>query len=104
MMLAAALLAGGLAACQQPRDPGQRQTVGERVDDAALTAKVKTALMKADDVNWSGINVESSRGVVSLSGFVTNEGEIQRAVSAAQKVEGVKSVKNDMHVRPAAKQ
>lgn len=103
MMFAAAVLAGGvgLAGC---KSTDTRQSTGEVVDDSATTAKVKTALMRAQDVPWTAINVETYRGVVSLSGFVNTDDEVQRALTAARTVDGVKSVKNDLHVKPPAKQ
>jgi osmotically-inducible protein OsmY len=99
LILAAAMLAGGVAACSST--PTSEST-GEYIDDAAITAHVKTALAKADDVNWTAINVETYRGVVSLSGFVDSREMASRAVAAAQQVNGVKSVKNDMQVKPSS--
>ena len=46
---------------------------------------------------------ETYRGVVQLSGFVDNEAMAQRAVERARQVAGVRSVKNDMQVRSAAR-
>jgi osmotically-inducible protein OsmY len=69
-------------------------------DDAALTAKVKSAI--ATDVGAraaSSINVETYRGVVQLSGFVDNQEMANRAMSAAKKVGGVKTLKNDLRVK-----
>ncbi|HEU0198844.1 MAG TPA: BON domain-containing protein [Burkholderiaceae bacterium] len=97
-MLAAVFLAAGAAGCQTDR-PGR--TVGTTIDDATLTARVKTQLMKADNLNWNDINVNTYRGTVSLSGFVPTEEMAERAVKAAQSVEGVQAVKNDMRVQPA---
>ena len=45
-------------------------TLHQVVDDAALTARVKTALIKADNVNANAVNVNTYRGEVMLSGFV----------------------------------
>jgi hyperosmotically inducible protein len=89
LILAAAMLAGGVAACSST--PTSEST-GEYIDDAAITAHVKTALA----------NVETYRGVVSLSGFVDSREMASRAVAAAQQVNGVKSVKNDMQVKPSS--
>jgi len=99
LVLAAALLAVGTSACTST--PTQ-QSVGEYVDDAAVTARVKTALARADQVDWTAINVETYRGVVSLSGFVDSEEMAERAVMVASKVTGVKTVRNDMRVKPAS--
>ena len=97
-VLAAALLAGGVACAPT----STRQGAGEYVDDAAVTARVKTALIQEPGVSANAINVETYRGVVSLSGFVDSEEVARKAVSAAQKAGGVRSVKNDMRVKPAS--
>jgi hyperosmotically inducible periplasmic protein len=80
----------------------QRST-GEYTDDAALTAKVKSAI--ATDVGArtaAAINIETYRGVVQLTGFVADAEQAQRAASAAKKVEGVREVKNDVRVKPSS--
>lgn len=97
-VLAAAMLAGGVACAPT----ATRQSTGEYVDDAAVTARVKTALINEPGIKATAINVETYRGVVSLSGFVDSTDMAQKAVSAAQKVGGVRSVKNDMRVKPAS--
>jgi len=96
--LTAVVLAGGVACA--PTET--RQSTGEVIDDTALTARVKTALINEPGVKSTAINVEAFRGTVSLSGFVDSEEMAQRAISAAQKVSGVRSVKNDMRVKPAS--
>ena len=96
--LAAVVLAGGVACA-----PTQtRQSTGEVLDDAALTARVKTALINEPGVKSTAINVETFRGQVSLSGFVDSDDMVRRAVAAAQKVAGVRAVKNDMRVKPTS--
>ena len=77
----------------------QRST-GQYVDDKTLTARVKTALIDDEQVKARNIDVEAYKGVVSLSGFVDSKSEADRAVLLAQRVDGVKSVRDDMHVRP----
>lgn len=97
--LAAAAFAGfaGLAGCAQPES---RRSTGQVIDDAAITARVKAALIDAPDVKAGDINVETNRGVVQLSGFVDSQNMSDRAVASAQRVPGVRSVKNDMRVKP----
>jgi hyperosmotically inducible protein len=96
--LAAAVLATG-AGCAPTQT---RQSTGEVIDDAAVTARVKSALINEPGVKSTAINVETFRGTVSLSGFVDSPEMADKAVSAAQKVGGVRSVKNDMRVKPAS--
>ncbi len=97
-VLAAAMLVGGVA-CAPTQS---RQSTGEVIDDASVTARVKTALINAPGVKSTAINVETFRGVVSLSGFVDSEEMARRAIAAPEKVGGVRSVKNDMQVKPAS--
>jgi hyperosmotically inducible periplasmic protein len=95
LVLVAAL---GLAGCGT--EPGKKTDVAETSQDAALTAKVKSAL--ATDVGAraaSNIAVESNRGVVRLSGFVEDQEMANRAVAAAKKVSGIQSLKSDLRVK-----
>ena len=71
-------------------------------DDGTLTAKVKTALLADEGLKGNQVKVETYRGVVQLSGFVDNADQAQRAVAAAQRVEGVQSVKNDIRLKPGS--
>jgi osmotically-inducible protein OsmY len=96
--LAAAAIAG-LGACASSEDRNSRST-GEFTDDAAVTAKVKSAIATdAGARTASAVNVETYRGVVQLTGFVDSEDQVTRAVSAAKKVQGVRSVKNDIRLK-----
>ena len=72
---------------------------GEVVDDTAITTRVKAALINDPDVKARQIEVETYRGVVQLSGFVESTQVASRASAIAEKVPGVRSVKNDMRVR-----
>jgi hyperosmotically inducible protein len=96
---AAALVAAlGLPACSS-NPPAQRNT-GEVADDAALTAKVKSALATNVGAHAAAsINVETYRGVVELSGFVDNQEMANRALDAAKKVSGVRQLKNDLRAK-----
>lgn len=78
-----------------------RESTGEYIDDATITTKVKAALVADKEVSALQVNVETFRGVVQLSGFADNQREISRAASVARGVKGVKSVKNDLRVKPA---
>jgi hyperosmotically inducible periplasmic protein len=95
--MAAFALAAALAGCSAT---AQDRSTGQWVDDAALTAKVKTSLAEEDGVNLMSINVNTYRGVVQLSGFVESEEAKRRAENAANDVEDVRSVKNDLRVAP----
>ena len=67
-------------------------STGEVVDDAIITTKVKTSFVADPTVSALSIKVETSQGVVNLTGIVNSEQERQRLIQLAQDVEGVKRV------------
>jgi hyperosmotically inducible protein len=71
---------------------------GEALGDAALTAKVKSALIAEPGLNSLTIDVDASGGVVTLRGTADTPANRDRAAQLASSVEGVKSVKNDLVV------
>ena len=77
-----------------------QETVGAYVDDTAITAAVKGRFADNKDVDATSIRVETLNGPVMLSGFAQNTLEKPTAESLAHKVAGVKSVKNEIAVRP----
>lgn len=88
---------GAVVACAPTTD---RRGTGEYVDDKALSARVKTAIIRDEGIRGAtDINVETFRGVVQLSGFVENQDMINRAVARAREVDGVRSVQNALRVR-----
>ena len=76
-----------------------QQTVGAYVDDTAITASVKTRMLDDERVAGTSITVETLNGTVMLSGFAKTQAEKTAAESIALKVDGVKSVKNEITVR-----
>ena len=77
----------------------KQEGTGEYVDDTVLTTKVKAAIFNEPSLKSAEINVETFKGVVQLSGFVSSSAAESTAVAVARKVEGVKSVKNDMRLK-----
>jgi len=75
------------------------ESTGQYVDDTAITAKVKTAILEEKTLKSAEINVETFKGVVQLSGFVRSQENVQTAMVVAKNVHGVVSVKNDMRVK-----
>lgn len=71
---------------------------GNPVDDAWLTARVKTMLLKDDIARGLSVNVETRKGMVQLSGWVDNEAQIAHAEQLARSVDGVTTVKNALQV------
>ena len=76
-----------------------QETVGAYVDDAAITTAVKARFIDNKDVDAASIKVETLNGTVMLSGFAKNTLEKNTAESIARRVNGVKSVKNEIAVR-----
>ncbi|MGZ5042725.1 MAG: BON domain-containing protein [Usitatibacter sp.] len=74
----------------------KKESPGEYVDDAVITTKVKAAVLEEPSLKSAEINVETSKGTVQLTGFVSSRADIDKAVEVAKRVKGVKSVKNDM--------
>ncbi|MEO7743549.1 MAG: BON domain-containing protein [Usitatibacter sp.] len=93
--LAALSMATVLGCASSARTEG----TGEYVDDTVITTKVKAAILGEPTLKSTEINVETFKGVVQLSGFVSSQANVSTAVATAQKVHGVKSVKNDMRLK-----
>jgi osmotically-inducible protein OsmY len=72
---------------------------GEYVDDSVITTKVKTAIFNEPGLKSSEVQVETFKGVVQLSGFVSSRADIKDAVRVASAVNGVKSVTNGMQLK-----
>ncbi|MDQ3185021.1 MAG: BON domain-containing protein [Pseudomonadota bacterium] len=72
---------------------------GEYIDDSVITTKVKAAIFNEPALKSAEINVETFKGTVQLSGFVSNQADTSKAVEIAKMVEGVKAVKNSMQVK-----
>ena len=81
-----------------PSSPPTRESTGEYVDDAAITAKIKAAFVKDDAVRALDVKVQTVRGVVQLSGTARNNAEIERAGQIARNVPGVTAVRNDLRL------
>lgn len=94
--LAGALLMATALGCAST---SRQEGTGEYVDDTVITTKVKTAIFEEPTLKSAEINVETFKGVVQLSGFVSSAAAESKAVAVARGVNGVKSVKNDMRVK-----
>lgn len=97
VLLTLALLAG--AGCS--RDDGK--TVGQNVDDAAISAKVKTAFAQDPGVKAIDVKVDTFKGAVQLSGWVNTAEEKARAEQIAKGIAGVKSVENKITLKTDVK-
>ncbi|MDD5250390.1 MAG: BON domain-containing protein [Rhodocyclaceae bacterium] len=85
-----------LAACAAT--PTQEST-GQYVDDATITGAVKSAFVGDDQVGVLDVGVDTSNGVVQLSGFANSAREKARAEELARSVKGVKDVENDIRLK-----
>jgi hyperosmotically inducible protein len=94
-LIAASLIA--LSGCAVTR--GQ-ETVGAYIDDTAITTAVKARFIDNKAVDAASISVETLNGTVLLSGFAKNANERTTAESVARSVGGVRSVRNEIAVRP----
>ena len=92
----ASVLVLALAGCAPT---AKREGTGEFIDDALITTKVKAALAADPDVKATEVNVETFKGTVQLSGFVSSKEAIDKAATITRGVSGVKGVKNDMTVK-----
>lgn len=75
------------------------KSTGEVIDDAAITTRVKTALIRDENVEARSVEVDTYKGTVQLSGFVDEREDIDRAEEIASNVSGVREVRNDIRFR-----
>ena len=85
------------AGCAVSRD---QQTTGAYIDDTTITSQVKSRMLDNPNVAGTSISVETLNGTVMLSGFAKSSAEKDTAERIARDVNGVKSVKNEIAVRP----
>ena len=76
-----------------------QESTGEYVTDTWITTKVKATLVEDPVVKAREVNVETFKGVVQLSGFVSSREAMTQAVRLTSGIKGVTSVKNDMRVK-----
>ena len=76
------------------------KTVGETIDDTAITTRVKTAMLNDPAVGGLRIDVDTYKGVVTLSGRVKSLAERDQAITLARRTSGVVEVKDAMQVLP----
>lgn len=74
-------------------------TAGAYLGDSAITAKVKAAIVAEPDLSALEIKVNTSDGVVTLTGTVDTQQKIERAAQVAQTIDGVKTVDNQLSLK-----
>lgn len=95
----AAVIAFTLLAVVGCESTAKQEGTGEYMDDTVITTKVKAAIFNDPMLKVAEINVETFKGVVQLSGFVSSQAAANRAIEVTRTVGGVKSVKNDMRIK-----
>ena len=75
------------------------QSAGERMDDRATSSRVRDALSADPLCKFGGVNVETFKGTVQLSGFVTAREQKSRVADLARNVEGVREVADSITVK-----
>jgi hyperosmotically inducible protein len=97
--LSALFLAVTLISAAGCASTSTQEGTGEYFDDSAITTKVKAAIFNEPSLKSAEINVETFKGVVQLSGFVSSQTAGSRAAELARGIAGVKSVKNDTRIK-----
>jgi osmotically-inducible protein OsmY len=97
--ISAAVASAAMLAIAGCASTASQESTGQYVDDVAITGKVKSAILNDPSLKSAEINVETFKGRVQLSGFVSSQANINQAVVVAQGVGGVTSVKNDMRLK-----
>jgi len=95
-MLVLLLGIGALTACAST---SRSESTGQYIDDTVITTKVKSAVFDDPTLKSAEINVETFKGQVQLSGFVSSQDAINRAVVLARGVDGVRGVTNRMQLK-----
>ena len=76
------------------------KSVGDTIDDATITTRVKTSLLNDPAVGGLRIDVDTFKGVVTLSGRVKTKEEEAQAIALARKISGVTDVKSTLQIQP----
>ncbi len=75
------------------------ESTGGYIDDTVITTKVKSELLRDDDIASRNIHVDTYKGRVQLSGFAGSSREASRAVAVARSVPGVREVENHISIK-----
>jgi hyperosmotically inducible protein len=94
--LGALPLVAGLTGCAGNR---YTQSTGEHIDDRATSSRVRSCLSSDTQYKYDGVNIETFRGVVQLSGFVNSRDQKTRAAELAKRAEGIREIVNNITVK-----
>ena len=84
-------------ASQAMRDAARQS--GNALDDAAISATVKTELVRDPELSALGINVDTAKGEVTLRGEADSAADRERATRVASSVQGVTKVNNELSIK-----
>ena len=90
------------AADNAGQERGKSGSVGQYVDDATITTRVKSRFASDASVSATRIKVDTVKGVVELSGKVSSEAESEQAVALAKGVPDVRGVRNNLTIEVPA--
>lgn len=76
-----------------------QESTGEYITDTWITTKVKATLAEDPNVKATEVNVETFKGTVQLSGFVSSQNAMNQAVRLTRGIKGVTGVRNDMRIK-----
>ena len=76
-----------------------RESTGEYVDDSVITAAAKNVIFNEPSLKVFQISVETYQGIVKLGGSVDSQKAVDKVGEIVRKIEGVKSIKNDLIVK-----
>ena len=79
------------------------QAIADATADARITAAIKAKLLASRDLSALNISVNTTAGVVTLSGFVPSPEHISKAILLAMETDGVREVVSTLQVKPKAK-
>jgi hyperosmotically inducible protein len=79
---------------------GTAEKAGQEVEDGSITAAIKAKFANDETVSASKIDVDTNDGMVTLTGTVSSQIEIDRALELAKTVDGVKMVHNNLTIQP----
>ena len=96
LSLSAVAFFGGLTGCAGDR---YTQSTGERIDDSADSSRVRKALSADTQYKYGDVEIKTFKGVVQMSGFVNSRDQKNRAGDLARRVEGIRSVENNITVK-----
>lgn len=92
LFTAGSTMAAGQSTQAAEMEEEAKNDSSQPVNDTWITTKVKSELAVAENADATDIKVETTNGVVKLSGKVDSQAEIDKAVSVAKGVDGVKKV------------